>query len=602
MTAPGEGAPTDPDTTDAGRTGRADGELAEPEKDHPAPDHGQPGHDIVDRTSDTGTSGAMAGSTTAAPAPGGRVWTSERVALAVFVGFVAVAVPLILFHFGRYHWFFRDDFEFLANRGGRVPDLLAPHGGSHWVAVPRLIYFVLWQGFGLTTYLPYQACVVALHLGAAGMLRAVMRRAGVGAWLATAAASVMILFGPGAQNIVWAFQVSFTGSLAYGLAHLLLADHDGPFGRRDLLGLGFGLLAVTSSGVGVTMVAVVGLAVLLRRGWRVAFAHTVPLAAVYGLWLVVADARTTTPFGRPSPEALATWVRDTQVGVFDGMAHFAVLAWLFVAIMAAGLVAMLGPWREQSRSALRTRLAMPVSLFLGGFLFAATSGLGRWYTGEQGARASRYVYLGAALTLPLLAVTAQALARRWRWATPVLVVLIALPIPFNLGGFEPTVFGPNYMDQRRDILTTAVRMPFARKVPSDVQPVPDAFASDQVTMGFLLTAERNGDLDPSTRNIGPKTRDEFRVRLGVAARPVGDEAPSCQTIDGPTEISPERGDQFVIPDGARIRFQRDGEPSGRFIDFEGGPSLGELTIELPELQLTVAPPRGQPSAELCPVR
>ena len=54
---------------------------------------------------------------------------------------------------------------------------------------------------------------------------------------------------------------------------------------------------------------------------------------------------------------------------------------------------------------------------------------------------------------------AQAIARRWRVLTPVLAALFLVAIPFNLAAFEPVVFGKGYMDQRRHVLTTAVRMP-----------------------------------------------------------------------------------------------------------------------------------------------
>ena len=68
-----------------------------------------------------------------------------------------------------------------------------------------------------------------------------MRRAGVGPWIATATASMsLLLAGAAWADIVWAFQVGFVGSLACGLAHLLLADHDGPLDRHDTFGLVFG--------------------------------------------------------------------------------------------------------------------------------------------------------------------------------------------------------------------------------------------------------------------------------------------------------------------------------------------------------------------------
>ena len=42
---------------------------------------------------------------------------------------------------------------------------------------------------------------------------------------------------PGSQDIVWAFQIGFTGSLVFGLTQLLLCDHDGGLDWRDGLGV-----------------------------------------------------------------------------------------------------------------------------------------------------------------------------------------------------------------------------------------------------------------------------------------------------------------------------------------------------------------------------
>ena len=64
-----------------------------------------------------------------------------------------------------------------------------------------------------------------------------MRRAGVRPWIATLTAAVFVFFGAGAENILIAFQITFVGSFVFGLAQLLLADHDGPINRRDWLGL-----------------------------------------------------------------------------------------------------------------------------------------------------------------------------------------------------------------------------------------------------------------------------------------------------------------------------------------------------------------------------
>src|SRR5262249_41669374 len=152
-----------------------------------------------------------------------------------------------------------------------------PHN-EHWSTIPILSYRLLFTLFGLHHYALYQVPVIILHLTAAALLLIVMRRAAVNPWIAVTAASTFALFRSGWFNIVRAFQFGFTGALVLGLVHLLLADHAGKVDWRDWLGLLAGLAGLMTAGVAVTMVIVVGLAVLMRRGWRVALLHTAPLA------------------------------------------------------------------------------------------------------------------------------------------------------------------------------------------------------------------------------------------------------------------------------------------------------------------------------------
>ena len=175
-----------------------------------------------------------------------RRLTSPGVALGAFVAAILVAVP-VLFHAGRHQWFFLDEFDFLAGRDLRdVPDLFRPHN-EHWTTPPIVIYRILFWLVGLRSYTPYLALAITAHLASAGLLRVVVRRSGVDPWLATAAIIPWVFFGTGNENILWGFQVTLGTSLLLGLVHVLAADHDGPVGRRDLLGLGAGLLAIMSS-------------------------------------------------------------------------------------------------------------------------------------------------------------------------------------------------------------------------------------------------------------------------------------------------------------------------------------------------------------------
>ena len=211
---------------------------------------------------------------------------SDKHARPAFIAFIGAELVALVFYMSvsRPMWFYLDEWDFLANRtGGNLGDLFRAHN-EHWVTLPILVYRGMWWAVGLRSYRPYQLIIVLMHLGAAYLVRVIMRRVGVRPWTATIVACVLVFFGAGYQNIILPFQMTLVGSLVFGFVHLLLATHDGPLDRRDYWGLAAGLAALMCSGVGVSMVIAVGAAVLLARGWRLALLHTVPLAAAYAVW------------------------------------------------------------------------------------------------------------------------------------------------------------------------------------------------------------------------------------------------------------------------------------------------------------------------------
>jgi hypothetical protein len=521
----------------------------------------------------------------AAPATTDR---SARLALWVFVALVVAAVPLYLV-LGRRQWFFLDDWDFLADRDAMsLHDLLRPHN-EHWSTLPVLVYRALWRLVGLRHYWPYQIILVALHLTAAVLLRVIMRRASVAPWLATAAAGIFVLIGTGRDNILWSFQIGFTGALVCGLAHLILADHDGRFDRRDAAGIAFGAAGLMCSGIGVTMTFIVGLAVLTRRGWRMAALHTVPLAVCFGAWWL--------GFGRDNYDAGSASVGEvgdfvtTGIGnAFDEIGQFPGVGIALAVLLVAGL--WVG-WGRLPRERLRREVAAPGALLVGAFVFFVVSGFGRAGVarlGPETAVASRYVHLFAAMTLPAVAVAADAVIRRWRILTPLVVIVLLVGVPGNVAAIDDIL---PYATKNRQVLVLP-RSPFAHEVPRSVRPL--GIGGPQVTMAWLLDGVRSGRI-PSPGRVAAAERAAASLSIGLAQRQVSSAPRGCTPLRKAVDVRLQPGDTIEFTGGpidVRLRtndrveapMRRFSPDDGQRIEALAGPLDLHLTPPLSRTQHT----------------
>jgi hypothetical protein len=465
-----------------------------------------------------------------------------------FFAVVVIAFPLLLI-WGRKGWFTQDDWDFLSARtAGNAGDLFRAHF-QHWTTLPILVYRLMWTVVGMHSYTPYQALIVASHLVAATLVLAVMRRSGVRPWLATVAAAVFVFFGAGAENILVAFQITFVGALVFGLTQLLLADHDGPLDRRDWLGLLAGFAGLLCSGVAVTMTVVVGLAVLLRRGfrgWRVALFHTAPLAVAYALWSAFAPTgQNGENYRSHSPTQIAKFAAVGIQAAFARLGHVPGVGIALGLVLVGGLILT---FRGRGRGPLGA-LAAPIALLAGAVVFLIVTGTARAGqggllvlvngTGPERARDSRYVYLVAAMTLPALALAADALIRRWRWLAIPVVGLLLVGLPGNIRELatctrlvgtpscSPASLPPfgNAAVSRQQILAIP-HLPLAEQLRGSSTPVPiSRLVPEGLTFGWLLGADAAGKL-PGPGPLTEFQTSTFVVRSFVAPAPVTS-SPRC---------------------------------------------------------------------------
>ena len=477
----------------------------------------------------------------------------RRAPLVVF-GAVECTAFVIWLNVGRSGWFYIDEWDFLAGRSaGDLGDVFRSHNG-HWTTLPVLAFRLLFALFGLRTYVPYRVTIIVLYLVAAALLLAVTRRAGVNPWIATSACAMFALFGAGWENILLPFQMTFTGSLVFGLVYLLLADHDGPFDRRDALGLVAGLFALMCSGVGIVLVAVVGAAVLARRGRRLALLHVVPLASAYAIWLIVIG-HTDNQVGHFRSLDVMRFVRTGLQSAFGAIGPVSAFGFVLVVMLVTGLALAFG---GLARSQARARLAAPSALLAGSLVLLAITAVNRSAFGAGWARQSRYVSLVVAMLLPALAVAADAIATRWRWCLPLAIAVFLVGIPANLHAATRA----QRILKPRDAATRATMqsLPYAglaRRVPRSLRPEPTTAGA--VTIGWLLDAAAHDQL----RGPGPLTPRLLasnRFRLSFARTSDPDPTVNCRTSTDFMELDLRKGEKVGVsgravprPDGHESR-------------------------------------------------
>jgi hypothetical protein len=430
-----------------------------------------------------------------ATTPSPRVADDDRWPLLVFGAAAVVAVPLLLW-FGRDHWFALDEWMVLnrpwLNDGG----WLEPHNG-HWVTVLKVQYRLLFRVFGLHSYLPYQVPVVLAHIGSAILLRVLLRRLTVQGWLATGVAMVFLFFGAGRDNITFGFQISLTGSLLAGLAVLLLADRPGPVARADGWALVVGVVGLMTSAAFVAMAAGAVVAILIRRGWRVAAFYAVPLGLVFGLWYVRYGSGEGSPL-RPGATALRFAARMLGA-IFTSLTAGSGAAVGLAAVAAVGVVATV---RTARRTGERRQVALLAGLLTAWLVFAAMTSASRASVPllADTHDAGRYLHIGAALLLPAVAVGIQYLFRRQTLVGALAVALLAIGVPQNIDRLRTTealftgidLFGPD----TEEIMSAMAHSELIDDVPRDAPLPTNVTWLVRLTVGWLADIGAAGRLPP----------------------------------------------------------------------------------------------------------
>jgi hypothetical protein len=469
-----------------------------------------------------------------APAPGRRGWLSrqDRSTLALWLAIPAGVVILLIIN--RNQWFRGDEFGFLVNRrrmwgaGDLVGALFEPHN-EHWSTGAFLLYMTLFKLFRFSTYVPYLLLLYGFHVMLVLALRAVLVRAGTDRWLATGGAILMLLMGSGMENLLWAFQIGFVGSIAVGMVALLLSDHDGLLGWRDALGVAVLLVALTFSGPALVMVVVIAVNALWHRRWWTLAAYAGTVVVVFAGWYLT--------FGREAermatkPDLLVPYLWSGLTSAVDGATQLVGAAAVILPVIVVAA----------ARRARDGRLpGLVVAMAAGAVSLYVMTGVGRASQGVGQSGSSRYIYIGAALLMPaLLMLVADLLAIDGRAGRIATVGFLTWAVVGNLSA--GVTLAKNIGEasaETRTQLAAAASLPSFGSMARGALPDPEI--NPNIDMDALEDfIEHDGlELAPVSTTDLVGTAVELQVREGTPT-PGDPAAASVTGVDG-TSLSPEK--------------------------------------------------------------
>lgn len=344
---------------------------------------------------------------------------------------VLVALSVVTFagvlYLTRYMNFFYDEWDFVtAYRPGQSTSILFPHN-EHWSTIPILIWKLLFAVFGLRSHVPYEAAALAAHIACVLLLFALVRRRS-GDLPAFGAAFILLVLGSGVTDIVWAFQVTWTLSIAFGLLAMLLIESSPTVLTPRHVGAITGALlgSLMSSGIGLGFLAAVTVELLAdQRRRRYLLAVIVPIVAYVAWFLAYGAGLPGTP-GAPCPTCPTAFGADVRAigpgyiaSVFDyaslglkaSAAGVVGLPGIVSQVVPGLLVVLLGwHWYAQGRID-----SWELGLVAGLLVQFALIALVRVRFSLQGAADSHYVYVGVVYFLPLIANAVKQLPWRGLW-------------------------------------------------------------------------------------------------------------------------------------------------------------------------------------------
>ncbi|GAA1946106.1 hypothetical protein GCM10009776_05210 [Microbacterium deminutum] len=330
---------------------------------------------------------------------------------------------------GRGTWFYLDEWDFMW--GPEAARRLVEGHNGHWSVVPILVWNAVQRVFGLAHYWPFLLLVIAAHLTLAHLLWRLILRLGSDPWVATALASVFVLYGSAAENILWGFQVGYIGAIAFVVGALLVVLR--PTMRGWAVGCAAALLilGVASSGTSLPFLIPVAVVCLRMHGWAKTIVAVGSTVVVYAIWFFFLAGDNPTAIYRASGPidylfGIPAFVGRMFVDGFTTLTPVPLFGIVLTTGIAGWLVYRLG----------RAWLSVPdltaTAMALAGVVFAVLTAYSRLHADSDGTRA-RYIYVLVVACLPAIAAGLTSIARGSSRRILAITGLVSVVLAYNVG-------------------------------------------------------------------------------------------------------------------------------------------------------------------------
>lgn len=324
---------------------------------------------------------------------------------------------------GRGETFFADEWDFIAGRRGwTVNTFLLPHN-EHITVLPVVVYKLLFVVVGLHAYWPYRCVLLLVHLACVALVFRLARRR-VGEPAAALAASFLLVLGSVWEMLLFPFEITLLGSVAFGLLALDGLDRGGR--RGDIVAL-FALVgAIGSSSAGVPFVVGVTAELACRRAWRTLWIVAIPTVLYGAWWLEYARAATARDHLIAQVHVLPLYLLNSIEAAVSAAVRLPGSSVQLVLTLTALLVLIR---IAHNREVLTPRLC---GMVVAALAFWSLTGLAR---GEMAVGGQRYPYFGVVF----LVLVAAELARGMRFDRRIglgICVVLAVSATSNLRALE----------------------------------------------------------------------------------------------------------------------------------------------------------------------